>query len=185
MSIATKGGDGGTTHLLYGRTVSKADLRIEACGAVDELNSFLGLARSFCPDDDICRQLEQLQRESFVLGGELATPPDKRPHLKKRVSAEMLAALDAVVAQKELLPGLLSDWALPGGTQAGAALDVARSVARRAERCIVRLHESEALENPHLLPYVNRLSDVLWLLGRSYEMSRGVDGALRPERKII
>jgi cob(I)alamin adenosyltransferase len=77
------------------------------------------------------------------------------------------------------LPGLLDDWALPGATQAGAAIDVARVVARRAERCTVRLAHEGMVPNPAVLPYLNRLSDLLWLLGRRYEITRGVSGALR------
>ncbi len=179
MSIATKQGDGGQTRLIFGESVSKADLQVEAYGTIDELNAFLGLARATCDDAQINRVLERLQRESFVVGAELATPSEQRHKLKSRVDAAMIDALDAHVAEIEALPNILSDWALPGATQAGAALDVARVVCRRAERCVVRL--DNAICNAEVVRYLNRLSDVLWLLGRRYETSRDVNGALRPE----
>ena len=180
MSIATKQGDGGTTRLIFGESVSKADLQVEAYGTIDELNSFMGLARALCDDANTRDALEQLQRDSFVLGSELATPTDQRDKLKERVTGEMTARLDAIVAEIEEMPGLLDDWALPGATGGGAALDCARTIARRAERCVVRLRDvgGESVSE-ELLAYMNRLSDVLWLLGRRLEMRRGVNGALK------
>jgi cob(I)alamin adenosyltransferase len=179
MSIVTKKGDDGSTKLIYGGRVSKADLQVEAYGTIDELNSFLGLARAFCDDDYTKRVLESLQRETFVVGAELATPAAQLEKLKTRVTRDMTQALEIHVAEIEKLPGLLDDWALPGATQAGAAIDVARVVARRAERCTVRLAHEGLVPNPEVLPYLNRLSDLLWLLGRRYEILRGVSGALR------
>jgi cob(I)alamin adenosyltransferase len=179
MSIATKTGDGGQTRLLFGTVVSKGDLQVEAYGTIDELNSFLGLARASCDDARTCDILEALQRETFIVGAELATPLDKLEKLKQRVTPEMTAVWDQQVVEIEQTPGLLDDWALPGATQAGAALDVARVVARRAERCAVRLHEAGEVPNAEILRYMNRLSDLLWLLGRRYEIERGENGALR------
>ena len=178
MSIVTKRGDDGTTKLLYGLHISKDDLRVEAYGTIDELNSFLGLARSQCDDGEINGVLEQLQRETFVLGAELATPAEYLEKLKSRVTSEMTAQLEEWIRPIESTPGLLDDWALPGATKAGAALDVARTVARRAERCAVRLSTQDMLPNTEVLRYLNRLSDLLWLLGRKYEIERGVSGAL-------
>lgn len=179
MSIVTKAGDGGTTRLIFGERVSKADLQVEAYGTIDELNSFLGLARSWCDDPWTSEILESFQRATFVVGAELATPADRLEKLRERVEAPMTAALDAIVTQIETMPGLLDDWALPGSTQAGAALDCARTIARRAERCVVRLHDAGEVPNAEVLRYLNRLSDVLWLLGRRYEMNHGQRGALR------
>jgi cob(I)alamin adenosyltransferase len=179
MSIVTKKGDDGSTRLMYGERVSKADLQVEAYGTIDELNAFLGVARAACDDNETNRVLEILQRETFIVGGELATPPEHIGKLKQRVSPEMTQALDAHVAEIEKLPNLLSDWALPGATQIGAALDVARVVARRAERCVVRLAHEGLVPNEEVLRYLNRVSDLLWLLGRRYEISRDVSGALR------
>ncbi len=183
MSIVTRGGDAGQTRLIFGTRVSKADLQVEAYGAQDELNSFLGLARASCPDERTRAALEAMQRDTFVVGAELASPADERPKLKTRVSPDMTARLDAVVAEIEKIPGLLDDWALPGATPDGAAIDCARTVARRAERAAVRLIEFEksAEQSAELLRYLNRVSDVLWLLGRRLEIERGADGALRHE----
>jgi cob(I)alamin adenosyltransferase len=178
MSIATKKGDDGTTRLLYGETVSKADLQVEAYGVIDELNAFMGLARAHCDDRDTKQVLETLQRETFVVGAELATPDEHRHKLKQRVSPEMTQSLESLIAQIETLPGLLDDWALPGATLAGSTLDVARVTSRRAERCAVRLAEHDPLD-AEVLRYLNRLSDLLWLLGRRLEMAAGVSGALR------
>lgn len=179
MSIATKRGDSGQTGLLFGERVSKSDLQVEAYGTLDELNAFLGLARSVCDDVATAQFIEGLQRDTFVLGAELATPARDVEKLKTRVDANMTARLDDLVQQIETMPGLLDDWALPGATHFGAAIDVARAVARRAERCVVRLNELEKVPNPEILRYMNRLSDALWLLGRRHELQRGQNGALR------
>lgn len=179
MSIATKAGDAGQTQLLFGAPVSKSDLQVEAYGTLDELNSFLGLARAFCDDFSTGGILEQLQRDTFLVGAELASPPEKVAHLKQRVTGETTSFLDFHVEQIEQIAGLLDDWALPGATKFGAHLDVARVVARRAERCIVRLSEIGGVPNAEILRYMNRLSDLLWLLGRKYEIERGQNGALR------
>ena len=178
-SIVTKSGDGGQTKLIYGERVSKADLQVEAYGTIDELNAFLGLARAHCDHAAINEVLEHLQRETFIVGAELATPLDHLEKLKTRVSPAMTRALEEHVARIEALPGLLDDWALPGASVAGAAIDVARVVARRAERCVVRLHGEGLVPNDEVLRYLNRVSDVLWLLGRQYEIERGLSGALR------
>ncbi len=181
MSIATKQGDGGQTRLIYGERVSKADLQVEAYGTVDELNAFLGMARAICDDEWINAVLERLQRESFVVGAELATPVEQLHKLKSRVDAAMIDAQDREVAEIEAMPNILGDWALPGATPAGAALDVARVVCRRAERCAVRLSDAGCIPNADLLRYLNRMSDLLWLLGRRYETTRDINAALRPE----
>ncbi len=179
MSIVTKNGDAGQTKLLFGAQVSKADLQVEAYGTLDELNAFLGVARAYCDDFKVADLLEILQRDTFVVGAELASPADKIDNLKQRVTAEMTQILDAHVTAIEKISGLLDDWALPGATKFGAHLDVARVVARRAERCIVRLSEMGGVPNAEVLRYMNRLSDLLWLLGRKYEIERGENAALR------
>ncbi|HVF09329.1 MAG TPA: cob(I)yrinic acid a,c-diamide adenosyltransferase [Abditibacteriaceae bacterium] len=179
MGIVTKFGDSGETRLMYGERVSKADLQIEVCGAIDELNSFLGLARASCDDAEINAIVEHLQRETFIIGGELATPVEHQDKLKARVTAAMTQVLEAHIAEVEKIPDLLDDWALPGASGAGAALDVARAVARRAERGVVRLADAGGVPNAEILRYLNRLSDLLWLLGRRYEITRHINGALR------
>jgi cob(I)alamin adenosyltransferase len=180
-SIVTRAGDSGTTKLIYGDLVSKADIQVEAYGTVDEMNSFLGLARSLCDSQEIKEVLEHLQRETFIVGAELATPVESLGKLKSRVSPEMTQVLDGHVERIEATPGILDDWALPGATHAGAAIDVARSVARRAERCVVRLHAEGMVPNDEVLRYINRVSDLLWLLARKHEIEHNISGALRPE----
>lgn len=181
-SIITRGGDTGQTRLISGELVSKADAQVEAYGTIDELNSFLGLARAACDNAEINAVLERLQRETFIVGAELSATPEVVLRLKNRVTPSMTAALDADAALIEAMPGVLGDWALPGATFAGAAIDVARSVARRAERCAVRLAATGGVPNEEVVRYLNRMSDVLWLLGRKLELDKGAEGALRPER---
>lgn len=182
MSITTKTGDAGLTKLYAGQKISKSDLRIEACGAIDEMNSALGLARALCDDAAISAQIEALQRESFVVAAEMATPPESLGKLKMRVDAAMTARLEALAASIEDMEGIVGDWSLPGATAAGAGIDMARTIARRAERTVVRLAEADGVPNEEVLRYMNRISDLLWLLGRRYEVERSINSALRPER---
>ena len=179
MSIVTKKGDSGTTRLIYGEIVSKANEQVEAYGGIDELNAFLGQARAVCEHQPTKDILEQIQRDSFIIGAELATPVSRVHQLKQRVDESMTQFLDSHVAEIEAMPGILDDWSLPGATVAGAALDVARVVARRAERQIARWGNLEPELNPEILRYMNRLSDLLWLLGRRYEILHGTSSALR------
>jgi cob(I)alamin adenosyltransferase len=178
MSIATKRGDGGQTGLAGGIRVSKASLRVETYGTVDELNSVLGLARSHCEDENLRDRTKLIQRELFRIGSGLATPPESRkPQVP--VTEEMVEGLTAQVHEIEQTPGLLSDWSLPGEHPTGAAYDVARTVCRRAERCVARLVESGETINPNILAYLNRLSDLLWLFARKIEVDAGVTNSLR------
>jgi cob(I)alamin adenosyltransferase len=146
MSIATKRGDGGQTGLAGGIRVPKSSLRVESYGSVDELNSALGLARSICEDADLRERTKSIQRELFRIGSGLATPPESnKPQVP--IAPELVDELTRQVHEMEATEGLLSDWSLPGETASGAAYDVARTVCRRAERCVVRLMESgEAVE---------------------------------------
>src|SRR5215469_6708933 len=162
MSIATKRGDGGQTGLAGGIRVSKSSLRVEAYGTVDELNSVLGIARSHCDDADLRDRTKAIQRELFQIGSSLATPPESRkPQIP--VTEEMVEGLTNQVHEIEAMEGLLSDWSLPGEHPVGAYFDLARTVCRRAERCLVRLIESGEGVQPNTLAYLNRLSDLLWL----------------------
>ena len=179
MSIVTKKGDAGTTGLIGGLRVSKGDLRVEAYGTLDELGSALGFARSIAADDEVNELTKTIQRELFALGAAVATDPEARTKGPYPVTDAMIAALDAHVERIEAVEGILGDWALPGGHTAAAAYDVARTVCRRAERCIVRLVDSEELEAGPVLTYLNRLSDLLWLVGRLLEVRAGVDSSLR------
>jgi cob(I)alamin adenosyltransferase len=178
MSIATKRGDTGETSLAGAVRASKGHLRVEAYGTVDELNTFMGLARVMTDDADVKELVRKLQRELFTVGSALATAPTGRKK-EPPVTIEMVDALTAQVHRIEATDGILADWSLPGEHPASAAFDVARAVCRRAERQVVRLAESGEPVNPHVLAYLNRLSDVLWLVGRLIELRSGVDGRLR------
>jgi cob(I)alamin adenosyltransferase len=181
-SVSTKRGDGGQTSLVGGVRISKSNLRVEAYGTIDELNSVMGFARSICEDAEVCELVKTIQRELFVVGSSLATAPDsqKRP---SSVTTDMVDALTAQVHHIENTEEILFDWSLPGEHKVSAAFDMARTVCRRAERNIVRLTESAEQIDPNILPYVNRLSDLLWLLGRLLELRAGVDGSLRDDKK--
>ena len=178
MSIATKRGDAGETGLAGGIRVSKASLRVEAYGTVDELNSSLGFARAVCTDSEIKSFLNDLQRELFSVGSALATPPESR---KKQppVTAEMVGRLTEEIHRIEAMDGVLADWSIPGEHPVSAAFDVARMVCRRAERCAVRLAEAGADVRPEILACLNRLSDLLWIRGHLIEKQEGVDATLR------
>jgi cob(I)alamin adenosyltransferase len=178
MSIATKRGDGGQTGLAGGIRVSKSSLRVESYGTVDELNSALGWARSICEDADLRERTKSIQRELFRIGSCLATPPESSK-AQVPVPPELVDELTRQVHEMEATEGLLSDWSLPGETRSGAAYDVARTVCRRAERCVVRLMESGEAVDPNILAYLNRLSDLLWLFARKAEMIAGVENSLR------
>jgi cob(I)alamin adenosyltransferase len=180
MSIATKRGDGGQTGLVGDVRVSKSNLRVEAYGTVDELNSLLGFARSICNDAEIAELTKSIQKELFQVGAALATPPQSRK-TKCPVTQEMVEALTGHVHKIEAVEDILSDWSIPGEHTAASAYDVARTVCRRAERNLVRLMESGEEPEPALLAYLNRLSDLLWLFGRLLELRAGLDATLRDE----
>ena len=180
MSIATKHGDGGQTRLIGGTLVSKGELRVEAYGTVDELNSMMGLARSICDDAEVNELTKTIQRELFSVAAALATESGVKKE-KPDVTIEMVEVLTSEVHRIESMEGILSDWSLPGEHPAAAAYDVARTICRRAERHVVRLAEAGENIAPEVLSYINRLSDLLWLFGRLLELRAGVDGSLRDE----
>jgi cob(I)alamin adenosyltransferase len=182
MSISTTRGDGGQTGLAGGIRVSKADLRVEAYGSVDELNTVLGFARSICGNEQITEWTETIQRTLFRLGSALATPPEskKQPPV---IGPEDIAMLTNLVHQIEATEGILSDWSLAGAHRESAAYEVARTVCRRAERASVRFVENGGIVKPEIIAYLNRLSDVIWLFGRLIERNAGIDARLRPEDK--
>jgi cob(I)alamin adenosyltransferase len=180
MSIATKRGDGGQTSLPGGVRVSKAHPRVECYGTIDELISQLGLARALANDAEVNEWTRNIQRELFKVGSAIGTAPDSRKPAPP-VTAEMIAALDGEVQRLEATPGILNDWSIPGELVGSAAFDVARTVCRRAERLAVALRESGDLTDPQILVYLNRLSDVLWLVGRVLELRAGANATLRPK----
>jgi cob(I)alamin adenosyltransferase len=170
MSIVTKTGDAGTTGLMYNRRVSKCHPRVEAYGAVDELNAALGLARAAAKEALVREQLERIQRDLVLLMGEMATAVEDLPRYVKDgyslVSAEMTASLEGVVKELESRNLRFRDWVMPGASVGSAALDLARTTCRRAERRVCSLHEAGQLQNPEIIIFLNRLSDLLWLLAR-------------------
>ena len=178
MSIATKHGDKGQTDLPGRIRVSKSELRVECYGTVDELTAQLGFARSVCQDPEVHSLLKEIQRELFQVGSAIATPPESKEPAPEITSGKV-EVLEAHIQRIEATEGVLGDWSLPGELADASALDVARTVCRRAERLAVRLGESGSLDNAHVLAYLNRLSDLLWLLGRLLEARAGVDGSLR------
>jgi cob(I)alamin adenosyltransferase len=178
MSIATTHGDSGQTGLAGGVRVSKADLRVEAYGSVDELNTVLGFARSICNNKEICVWTEEIQRTLFRVGGALATPSENQKNAPV-ISLDDVAALTNLVHQIEATEGILSDWSLPGAHTESAAYEMARTVCRRAERSAVRLAESGVEVKPEIIAYLNRLSDLVWLFGRLIELNAGIDARLR------
>lgn len=175
MSIATKTGDAGLTSLLFNRRVSKCHPRVQACGGVDELNSVLGLARASSTQENLRLIIESIQKDLIPLMGELATLQSDLPAYVQggfgRIGATQIEKLDQYVHDLEKEAGTFQGWVRPGANVAAATLDLARTVCRRAERAVCALAEASDLENRGLLIYLNRLSDILWLLARKAEQS--------------
>jgi cob(I)alamin adenosyltransferase len=172
VRIYTKTGDAGETGLFGGGRVSKASARVEAYGDVDELNSAIGVARLYPIDGARDALLGDIQSELFDLGGELAAVPGKDvigPRIGDAEIVRLERAIDA--AEEELAP--LKTFVLPGGSPGGAHLHLARTVCRRAERAVVALAGGEAVR-PEVLRYLNRLSDLLFVLARLANARAGV-----------
>jgi cob(I)alamin adenosyltransferase len=169
LRIYTKRGDDGTTGLLYGGRVSKADAATEAYGTVDEAVADLGVARAQA-EGGLAEDLLGIQRELFVVGADLATNPDDRGKLEPGVSlvtAQMVERLESwidAVTEEHPLP---KEFIVPGANPVSAAVDVARSTVRRAERRTVQLQDSGREVNQEVLRYLNRLSDLLFVLARA------------------
>jgi cob(I)alamin adenosyltransferase len=167
--IYTRQGDDGTTGLLYGGRVSKADPVTEACGTVDEAVAILGLARAHAQDPTSADELLTLQRELFVVGADLATNPAERERLEPGVSLvtdAMIERLEHRIDKLVRAHPLPNAFIVPGANPLSAVLDVARSVIRRAERRVVELGDSGADVNEFVKRYLNRLSDLLFVLAR-------------------
>ncbi|MDX1951625.1 MAG: cob(I)yrinic acid a,c-diamide adenosyltransferase [Verrucomicrobiota bacterium] len=176
MSIATRTGDQGTTGLMYNRRVSKCHSRVEAYGSVDELNAALGQARATAEHSFISDAIFATQKELVLLMGELATLEEDLPRYKsdayEMIGKLQITRLDELVALIESQKVSFRGWATPGDTLNSAALDLARTTCRRAERRVAALLEAGQLSNPEILIYLNRLSDVLWLMARWVEHQR-------------
>ena len=178
MSIATMRGDGGETGLAGGIRVSKSHSRVEAYGTIDELISTMGFARAICDDAETRVLTKAIQKELFAVGSAIATPPES-PKKPPQIADGWVDALTEHVHRIEAIEGILGDWSIPGEHPASAAYDVARTVCRRAERLVVGLPPHGITVQPNVLRYLNRLSDLLWLIGRLLELHAGVDASLR------
>ncbi len=165
MKIYTKTGDKGETGLFGGDRVSKDARRIEAYGAVDELNSLVGIIRALRPNKKIDQVLLGIQNDLFVLGADLATRKTNKRSLIPRIGPSHVALLEKAIDTLQLPLTPLKTFILPGGTIAASHLHYARTVCRRAERSVVRLSRSEEI-NEYALVYLNRLSDLLFVLAR-------------------
>jgi cob(I)alamin adenosyltransferase len=170
MRIYTKRGDDGTTGLLYGGRVSKANPATEAYGTVDEAVADLGVARATAGEGtQLADQVLRLQRDLFVVGADLATNPTERSKLQPGVSlvtGEMVDRLESLIDETVERHPLPEEFVVPGANVVSASLDVARSTVRRAERRTVELRDAGAEVNPEALRYLNRLSDLLFVLAR-------------------
>lgn len=173
VKIYTRTGDDGDTGLFDGTRVSKSDPRVAAYGDVDELNAWLGFVRASTDDEDVKAMLEQIQRDLFGLGARLADPAKRIAErvTKAAVTPQDIGRLEDAIDRLESELPPLRRFILAGGSTPGAALHVARTVCRRAERSIVALG-SEAVE-PELLIYVNRLSDLLFVMARAVNSRAG------------
>lgn len=170
MSIVTKTGDQGETSLMYGRRVPKSDPRVAAYGAVDELTAALGFARAASSDEFVTEQILIVQKELINVMGELATSPEDRDRYLKDgfqvVDARNVDRVTDVISDLEKDKSLYpKDWVIPGANMSSATLDLARTACRRAERAVLEF----AKINPEIIRYLNRLSDLCWILARRIE----------------
>ena len=177
--VATGKGDTGTTGLLFGGDrISKDDVRTEAYGTIDEATAALGMARAELiglTGEGIAgldETILSIQRDLFVIGAELATNPDAWSRLEEgrtKVSPKMLARINTLLAATEAAIEFPKDFVIPGSSKASSAIELARTIIRRAERWCVTLGREGLLPGEHLLAYLNRLADLLWLLARQAE----------------
>jgi cob(I)alamin adenosyltransferase len=174
MSITTRKGDEGRTDLMYGRRVSKTHPRIRACGVLDELNASLGGARAAIQEKKIQEKILLIQKDLIAVMGEVAVDDSEREKYQEsnwvKLSEDSLQRLDEEIAALEARQKPVKDWAIPGENPTSAALDMSRAICRRAEREIIALADDQQTcwlpLNPLFIRYLNRLSDLLWLMAR-------------------
>lgn len=176
MKIYTRKGDKGETGLIGGVRVPKSAMRVEACGEVDELNAVLGWIGTRLTDETIKQDLAQIQRDLFAVGAQLADPT---AHVEQRaekagLTEQRVRELEGIIDRYDAMLRPLRAFILPGGSEAGALLHLARAVCRRAERRMVALSLDEPL-SPILIPYMNRLSDLFFTLARAVNRKAGVE----------
>jgi cob(I)alamin adenosyltransferase len=172
MKIYTKTGDGGETSLFGGKRVRKDDVRIDAYGCVDELNSCIGIVRSLRPAHDVDGILLEIQNDLFVLGSDLATPETKKDAAVPRIGRTDVERLERHIDRLEEHLEPLKSFILPGGSSIAAQLHLARTVCRRAERLVVKLSNREPIGATPLV-FLNRLSDLLFVIARFANDSTG------------
>jgi len=173
LKIYTKTGDRGDTRLFDGTKVRKDNVRVEAYGDVDELNSFIGAAASFLKDDDLVSMLAEVQKDLFSVGAQLADPGFKnQSRAKFQLSKDRILALENAIDSFETELQPLRQFILAGGGNGGALLHVARTVCRRAERRVVSLSEKVEV-HPNVVEYLNRLSDFLFVIARLVNYREG------------
>jgi cob(I)alamin adenosyltransferase len=198
-AVATRRGDDGTTGLLFGGDrIPKDDLRTEAYGTIDEAVAALGVARAQLGVKDRIGTLNvgfgdlpaiilRIQRELFVAAAELATQPaawDRQKDDVSRVSATMVEGIESMLREAEAHIVMPTEFVVPGETLVSAALELARTIVRRAERRAVTLGAEGLIPGPHLLPYLNRLADLLWVLARAAEQAEARSAPpSRPDRR--
>jgi len=184
MKIYTRTGDKGETSLFGGKRVAKDSPRIRAYGTVDELNAVLGIAHSNCTDESLRGTLQQLQNELFLVGADLATPFSVKESKTVRVSESHIKRLEQEIDRHDEALEPLANFILPGGTLCASTLHFARTVCRRAEREIYQLSQLEQI-NEHVIVYLNRLSDLLFVLARFANARSGrKDIPWHPERDM-
>jgi len=173
VSIVTKRGDKGETSLYCGKRVDKDDIRVEICGALDEVSSFLGMAKNASKDKNTKRIVHSIQKELMVLGAEVAAGAAGSGKIKKRVDKGSICVLEEEIDRLEGKRAIkIRSFCIPGDGTASSALDVARAITRRAERRSVTLLKKGMVKNPNIVIYLNRLSDLLYLLARFNEESK-------------
>ncbi|MFN4147237.1 MAG: cob(I)yrinic acid a,c-diamide adenosyltransferase [Runella sp.] len=174
MKIYTKTGDNGTTSLVGGTRVSKADLRIDTYGTVDELNAYIGLLRDQPVNEPRRAFLKYIQDRLFTIGSILASEPDNKKHFIPDITSEDIEALEKSIDEMtETLP-IMRFFILPGGHQSVSFAHIARTVCRRAERLVIALNQHEPVES-EVIHYLNRLSDYLFILSRKMAQELGVE----------
>ena len=176
--LYTRTGDGGLTRLGAGTEVAKDSLRVRAYGTVDELNSCIGMAIAVGLCERLSVELTAIQNQLFDLGGDLATPESENPEFDvPRIGTEQVNKLEVLIDELTEVVGPLENFILPGGSPGAAALHVARTVCRRAERCVVSLAREENV-GADMVPYLNRLSDALFVMARFENREAGVEEPL-------
>lgn len=169
MNIYTRRGDQGKTDLFSGERVKKYDIQVEAYGVIDELNSCLGIARSTISEAEISKLIQKIQQQLFIIGAELAS---SKKNLKQTIESSDVNYLEEKIDFYKQKVDLKQSFSVPGNTEAGSFLDLSRTICRRAERRIFELNDLENYEiNNYLLEYINRLSDLLFILSKVLDLT--------------